>query len=182
MKIAKARLVSPDHNFWYGAFAVAVSMFVFAYSTRFGQISVLAYYALWLPLILVDYRQALGNYAKFYLDRRFRDVCLPVRFLVGGIGRHRACRPAAPVSHVVCALIAARTVNVRTLTLGTLAGVLLVLALFAGFRRIPLRSAGRQLQLRRRFLVQKPARAVLLARAYISPLPASSFCASGACG
>ena len=61
MRIAKARFVSPDHNFGYGVAAIAISIFVFAYSTRFGQVSVLAYYALWLPLIAVDYRQALGN-------------------------------------------------------------------------------------------------------------------------
>ena len=67
MKIAKANLVSPDRNFWYGLIAVAVSIFVFAYSTLFGQVSVLAYYALWLPLIAVDHRQALG--IKAYVGR-----------------------------------------------------------------------------------------------------------------
>ena len=66
MKIAKASLVSPDRNFWYGAdggcrFDLRVRLL-----DLFGQISVLAYYALWLPLILVDYRQTLGNYAKFH--------------------------------------------------------------------------------------------------------------------
>lgn len=33
MKIAKARFVSPDQNFAYGFVAIALSIFVFAYST-----------------------------------------------------------------------------------------------------------------------------------------------------
>ena len=28
MKIAKARLVSPDHNFWYGFVAMPISIFI----------------------------------------------------------------------------------------------------------------------------------------------------------
>jgi exopolysaccharide production protein ExoQ len=43
MRVAKAYLINPDHNFWYGFLAVAVSIFVFAYSTRFGQVSILIY-------------------------------------------------------------------------------------------------------------------------------------------
>lgn len=41
MKIAKASLVSPDHNFWYGLVAIAISTFILAYSARFGKVSVL---------------------------------------------------------------------------------------------------------------------------------------------
>ena len=37
----------------WGAFAVAVSVLAFAYSSNFGQILILAYYAVWLPLALV---------------------------------------------------------------------------------------------------------------------------------
>jgi len=44
MKIVKASLVSPDHNFGYGFVAVALSVFLLAYSARFGQVSVHAYY------------------------------------------------------------------------------------------------------------------------------------------
>ena len=146
MRIAKARFVSPDHNFAYGVAAIAISIFVFAYSTRFGQVSVLAYYALWLPLVAVDYRQVLGNYGKVLLDHRFRGVRVPVGVLVGRPRRHRARRPAI-LSHVVCALIAARTVNIRTLTLGVLAGVSVVILYSLAFGGYHLRSARRQLQL-----------------------------------
>ena len=58
--------------------------------------------------------------------------CLPVGVLVGGARRHRT-RRAALLSHVTCALIAARTVSIRTLTLGTLVGVLFVLAYSLAF-------------------------------------------------
>jgi len=44
MKIAKARLVSHEHKFWYGLAAVAVSILVFADSTRLGQGSGIACY------------------------------------------------------------------------------------------------------------------------------------------
>ena len=51
MRIAKASLVTPGDNQLYGMAAVALSLFVFAYSARFGQVSILAYYGLWLPLV-----------------------------------------------------------------------------------------------------------------------------------
>jgi exopolysaccharide production protein ExoQ len=126
MKIAKARLVSPDHNLWYGLFAVSVSMFVFAYSTRFGQVSVLVYYGLWLPLVLVDYRKSLGNYAKFGWIVPFAAfACLSVFWSAApGVTARAAVQFA---SQVVCALIAARTINVRTLTLGAIFGTFFIL-------------------------------------------------------
>ena len=65
MKIAKAVLIDPDRNLAYGAVAVALSMFVFAYSTLFGKAPILVYYALWLPLLLVDYRRVLGPYSRY---------------------------------------------------------------------------------------------------------------------
>lgn len=65
MRISKASLVRPGANEVYGIFALALSLFVFAYSARFGQVSILAYYGLWLPLVLVDYRKVLGNYASY---------------------------------------------------------------------------------------------------------------------
>ena len=54
MKIPKSILIDPDRNETYGTFAVAVSMIAFAYSPNFGQILILAYYAVWLPLLFVD--------------------------------------------------------------------------------------------------------------------------------
>ncbi|WP_274631333.1 O-antigen ligase family protein [Arvimicrobium flavum] len=140
MKIAKASLVSPDHNFWYGSFAVAISTFILAYSARFGQVSVLAYYGLWLPLILVDYRHSLGNYTRFYWIIAFGVfACLSVFWSAAPGVTARA--GVQYLSHIVCALIAARTVNVRTMALGMLAGVIFVLLYslaFGGYHYDPL--------------------------------------------
>ena len=140
MKIAKARLVCPPHNFEYGLTAVAVSIFVFAYSTLFGQVSVLAYYALWLPLVLVDYRHTLGNYAKFHWIVAFAAIaCLSVFWSQAPGVTVRAGLQLA--SHVVCALIAARTIGIRTLALGTLIGIMLVICYslaFGDYRYDPL--------------------------------------------
>lgn len=126
MKIAKALLVSPEHNFWYGLAAVALSVFVFAYSTRFGQVSVLAYYACWLPLVLVDPRQALGDYRRLSWVVAFAVfACLSVFWSAAPPVTARA--GIQFLSHVVCALIAARTVGVRTLSLGAVIGICAVL-------------------------------------------------------
>lgn len=132
MKIAKARLVNPDRNLWYGLVAVSVSIFVFAYSLRFGKVSILAYYGLWLPLVLVDYRKALGNWADLTWIVPFAALaCLSVFWSAAPGVTARASVQFA--SHVVCALIAARTISVRTLTLGALVGILFVLLFSLAF-------------------------------------------------
>lgn len=125
MKIAKAYFVSADHNFVYGLVAVAISIFVFAYSTRFGPVSILAYYALWLPLVLVDYRHVLGNYARFSWIIAFGLLAVLSLFWSDAPGVS-ARASVQYMSHIVCALIAARIVNIRTMTLGGLTGVCLV--------------------------------------------------------
>lgn len=127
MRIAKASLVTPGANGMYGIAAVAASLFVFAYSSRFGQVSILAYYGLWLPLVLVDYRRVLGNYTRYLWIFAFAIfACLtmfwsaaPSQTLRTGIQY---------LSHVVCALIAMRTIDTRTLARGVLIGAGLVLA------------------------------------------------------
>lgn len=125
MKIAKAYFVSPDHNFAYAAVAITVSIFVFAYSTRFGPVSILAYYALWLPLVLVDYRHVLGNYVRFSWIVAFGVLAVLSLFWSDAPGVS-ARAGVQYMSHIVCALIAARIVDIRTLTLGALAGICLV--------------------------------------------------------
>lgn len=140
MKIAKASFVSPDRNFAYGFFAVAISLFVFAYSTRFGQASILAYYTLWFPLILIDYRRSLGDYSKFVWIVAFAVLaCLSIFWSAApGVTARAAFQYA---SHIVCALVAARTVSMRTLTLGGLAGISVVILFslaFGSYRYDPL--------------------------------------------
>ena len=125
MKIAKAILIDPDRNVGYGVVAIAISMFVFAYSTLFGKAPILLYYAIWLPLVLVDYRRVLGNYLRHYWIRPFAVLaCLSVFWSQApGVSARAATQY---ITHIICVFIAARTVSIRTLTLGTLCGIILV--------------------------------------------------------
>lgn len=126
MRIAKSLLIGPGENGLFGVAAVALSLFVFAYSANFGQVSILAYYALWLPLVLVDYRQVLGNYARYVWIFAFAVfACLSVFWSQAPSVTARAA--VQYLSHVVCALIAMRTIDIRTLVRGGVAGTGLVL-------------------------------------------------------
>ncbi|WP_083198091.1 O-antigen ligase family protein [Pararhizobium polonicum] len=126
MKIAKASLVTPGENLVYGIFALAVSYFVFAYSGRFGQVSILLYYAVWLPLVLIDYRRVLGNYVKYIWIFAFVIfACLSVFWSAAPGTTARA--GVQYLTHVICALIAMRTLDTRILALGSVAGAAVVL-------------------------------------------------------
>ncbi|TIT21929.1 MAG: O-antigen ligase family protein [Mesorhizobium sp.] len=126
MKIPKSLLIDPDKNTVYGSFAVAVSIWAFSYSTIFGQAMILAYYAVWLPLILVDHRKILRHASSAWLPLAFAIyVCFSV-FWSAAPGT--TARTAVQYcSHIACAYIAARTVSVRTLTIGALIGIFVVL-------------------------------------------------------
>ncbi|UCI07735.1 O-antigen ligase family protein [Mesorhizobium sp. B1-1-8] len=126
MKIPKSILIDPEANRAYGAFAVAVSVVAFAYSSNFGKILILAYYAVWLPLLFVDYRRFTRNLSDAWLPLLFATyVCLSVFWShAAGISARAAVQYS---SHILCAYIAARTISVRTLVLGSLIGVFFVL-------------------------------------------------------
>ncbi|RWF72377.1 MAG: O-antigen ligase family protein [Mesorhizobium sp.] len=126
MKIPKSLLVDPEKSTVYGTFAVAISIWAFSYSYLFGQILILAYYAVWLPLIMVDYRRLLRHASSAWLPLAFAIyVCLSVFWSdAPGITLRTAIQYC---SHIACAYIAARTVSVRTLTIGSLIGIFLVL-------------------------------------------------------
>lgn len=126
MRITKTHLIGPDGNAAYAATAVALSFFVFAYSFRFGQVSILAYYALWLPLVAVDYRRVLGNYTRYlWLFAFALFACLSVFW--SQVPGATARAGVQYLSHVVCALIAMRVVDTRMLVRGGLIGTGLVL-------------------------------------------------------
>jgi exopolysaccharide production protein ExoQ len=126
MRIAKSSLIDPARNQIYGMMAVAVSFMVFAYSSRFGQISILAYYGCWFLLVLADYRQALGSYAKYLWIFGFALFCFISAFWSPAFGV--SLRTAIQyLTHVVCALVAMRTISVSTLNKGAIFGVGLVL-------------------------------------------------------
>jgi exopolysaccharide production protein ExoQ len=126
MKIAKSALIDQDRNELYGIAAIALSFFVFAYSSRFGQISILAYYGVWFLLVAADYRKALGSYSRYVWIFTFATFCFVSSFWAPAFGI--SLRTAIQyLTHVICALIAMRTVSVRTLTRGGVVGVALVL-------------------------------------------------------
>lgn len=126
MKIPKSILIDPDRNETYGAFAVAVSMVAFAYSPNFGQILILAYYAVWLPLLFVDYRRFTWKLSSAWLPMLLATyVCFSVFWSqAAGISARAAVQYS---SHIVCAYVAARTISMRTLVVGSLIGIFFVL-------------------------------------------------------
>ena len=140
MRIAKSALIDPRHNEIYVVAAVALSFFVFAYSTRFGQASILAYYGVWLPLVLVDYRRVLGNYTRYGWIFAFALFCFLSAFWSAAPAT--SLRTAVQyLTHVVCALIAMRILTVSTLSNGAVAGSALVLVYslaFGGYHYDPL--------------------------------------------
>lgn len=126
MRISKASLITSGANGLYGIAAVALSLFVFAYSSRFGQISILLYYGLWLPLVLVDYKKVLGNYGKFLWIFAFAVFASLSMFWSAAPGV--TLRSGIQyLSQIVCALIAMRVIDIRTLSRGMMAGVAIVL-------------------------------------------------------
>lgn len=126
MKIARSMLVDPDRNQAYGIAAVTLSFFVFAYSSRFGQVSILAYYAVWFPLILVDYKRVLGNYFRYLWILAFPLLCFLSAFWspAPGVSLRTAIQL---LTHVMCALIAMRTISVLTFTRGAIIGTVVVM-------------------------------------------------------
>lgn len=127
MKVARAALTDARRNDAYGIVAVAVSFFVFAYSGRFGQVSILAYYGLWFLPVLADYRRVLGNPLKYLWIFCFALFCLISAFWSPAFGT--SLRTAIQyLTHVLCALIAMRTISAATLTRGAIVGTALVLA------------------------------------------------------
>ncbi|MBP1852946.1 O-antigen ligase family protein [Rhizobium halophytocola] len=126
MRIAKSLLVEPETNDLYGIMAMVLSLFVFAYSTRFGQISILAFYGVWLPLVVVDYRRVLGNYFHFTWIFAFAILCFLSAFW--SQAPSTSLRAATQyLTHVVCALIAMRVIAPVTLVRGSVVGCAVVL-------------------------------------------------------
>lgn len=127
MRIASDRFIEPTRNGAYAVAAIALSLFIFAYSTRFGMASILVYYAIWFPLFLIDLR---------ILTERPQDLVLPLAlaaFMMLSVtwsdAASTSLRAAIQyLTHFICALAAARVVNLRSLTRGmVIGGVVVVL-------------------------------------------------------
>lgn len=126
MRIAKSALIDPERNEIYGMAAIALSFFVFAYSSRFGQISILAYYGVWFPLIVVNYRQVLGNYVRYLWIFAFGILAVLSTFWSDAASVTMRAS-IQYLTHIVCALIAMRLISIQTLTRGALIGITVVL-------------------------------------------------------
>jgi exopolysaccharide production protein ExoQ len=126
MRIAKSALIDPDKNGLYGMVAVALSFFVFAYSSKFGQISILAYYAVWFPLVIVDYRRVLGNYTRYIWIFAFGILAVLSSFWSDAMSTTMRAS-IQYLTHIICALIAMRVISIMTLTRGALIGIIVVL-------------------------------------------------------
>lgn len=126
MNIDRRVIFDPDANAIYVVPAIAWSVFVFAYSTEFGQIAILGFYALWLaPFLLSPELLAHG----------FRRV-LPLLLLplLAVLSTLWSDTPATTLrasiqfaTTVFCALIVARMCSVPNLVLGGLIGGIFVL-------------------------------------------------------
>jgi exopolysaccharide production protein ExoQ len=127
MRIAKRRLLDRDANALFAIPSVAVSMLVFAYSTRFGSVSILLFYAFWLPLFLAAPSILLVGAGRVVpllvlpgfaaLSTLWSDV--PSATLRGAIQYGTT---------VFCGLVAARVVSMPSLAAGGMLGGLAVLA------------------------------------------------------
>lgn len=126
MRIAKSLLIEPERNEIYGIAAAAISFFVLAYSSRFGQISILAYYALWFPLLLVNYRRVIGDYRRYLWLFAFGLFCFLSAFwsMAPSISLRAAIQY---LTQVTCALIAMRVLSPETLARGGVVGCCLIL-------------------------------------------------------
>ncbi|MEM1430866.1 MAG: O-antigen ligase family protein [Pseudomonadota bacterium] len=126
LAVPYAALTDPDQNGLYAVSAVALSLFVFAYSTLFGAPSILAFYGLWLlPLALAPER----------LLRRPAPVLLlllvPAVFTASTLWSDAAATSLrAGIQYgvtMLCGLVAARIVTGENLVLGGAMGGGLVL-------------------------------------------------------
>jgi len=126
MRIAKSALIQPGGNVAYAVPAVALSMFCFAYSIVFGQVSILLYYALWMPLIAVDYRRVLGNYNNYLWILAF-GVLTFLSVFWSAVPSVSLRASIQYLSQIICTLIAVRVLDARTLTIGMIAGTGIVL-------------------------------------------------------
>ncbi len=127
VRIPGAWLIERGKNDHYGIVATAISLFIFAYSSRFGAAAIVIFYCLWLLPIAVDYRRALGNYFRFIWIYAFAVFC--------GLSVFWSDAPSISTrsalqyfSQIACALIAMRVLGFSTLAKGCVMGCAVVLA------------------------------------------------------
>jgi exopolysaccharide production protein ExoQ len=134
------RITSPDENVIYGTVAVAATVFLSAYAPNYGSVFILIFYAIWLPLVLTDYRSVIGNPSRLYWVLGFA-IFACVSFAWSQVPELSLRGSLQYLSTIICALIASRVISVRTMISGLGIGVAVVLVyslLFGQFSYDPL--------------------------------------------
>ena len=126
MRVPLAPFVEPGRNDAAMAFLIAASVFVFAYSFRFGPVAILFYYALWFPFIALLPGRVLAAAADGW------PILLFAAFAISSVLWSQApgttLRAGVQLAtHAACVLAAARLATLRGFTLGLVAGTLAVL-------------------------------------------------------
>ncbi|MFQ6547500.1 O-antigen ligase family protein [Aestuariibius sp. 2305UL40-4] len=126
MDLRQSAIIEPDRNTAYVVPAIAVSLFVFAYSTQFGAISILVFYGLWLGPLMLAPRVLLVHPAGV-----LALLTVPAIFVASTAWSDAAGTTLrAGIQYGVtftCGMIAARIVSGANLMLGGTVGSLMVL-------------------------------------------------------
>lgn len=132
MRIDIGLVTTPGKNTLYVAAATALSFLVFAYSTQFGQISILAFYAVWfLPLALAP------RIALVRVQVAVVMMVLPALAILSTMWSDAAGTTLRSgiqlATTAVCAIVAARIAGTRGILLGGILGAAAVLAYSVAF-------------------------------------------------
>lgn len=126
MKLDAGLVTDPARNGAYASSAIALSLVVFAYSTLFGSVSILLFYAVWLPALLLPTPALLRAPLRL-----LPFLLLPALAATSALWSDR---PDATLraaiqwgSTVLLGLVAARVVSVPSLARGLLVGGLVVI-------------------------------------------------------
>ncbi len=126
LAIPHARILDPASNAIFAVPAIAISLFVFAYSTLYGPKAILTFYALWFPLMVLAPERLLVHRGPVLFV-----LMLPALAAMSVLWSDQ---PGATLraaiqygTTVLCGLIAARVVSVRNLAAGGVLGGLVIL-------------------------------------------------------
>lgn len=134
MILRRSSLLVPGSNDLVMIAAIAVSVFVFAYSTHFGPIAILLYYALWFPLAALAPNEMLRGALAAWLPVTL--VLLAVVSVVWSAAPATTLRAAVQLgTHAVCAIAAARFASHRAAVRGLALGGAIVLVYSIAFGR-----------------------------------------------
>lgn len=134
MYLDRRKLTDPSENGLFAVLALSISLFAFAYSKHFGPVLILAFYAMWLPLLALDPGRVLDRMSRAaWLTPFALFACLSVLWSAAPAVSGRGAVQYATC--ILCAVIAARVVSTRSLTMGGALGATLVVLYSLAFGR-----------------------------------------------